>query len=332
MRCWPVAGFTAIGQWARDAGSVELGRLGLRRGPDESTLRRVFAVMDADGLDRVLGARAVTRAAVVQGRRVIAIDGKTMRGARGAARAAPHLVAALTHETGVAVGPVAVADKSNEIPAARDLLAVLDVQGAVVTMDAMHTRHEPATTVTDAGGDYVFTVKGNQKHLYARLKALPWALVAAHTSMSGAHGRRVRRTIKVICVPSWIEFTGAAQVAQLRRTTTRRGKKSVEIVDLITSADARAASPGNPRDLDPGALGDREPAALGPRRHVRRRPLPSPHRPRATRHGITPQPRDQPPAHRRTHEHRRRHPTSRSRRRPTRRPTPHSITTDVAGT
>ncbi len=236
-------GFTAIGEWARDAGPVELGRLGLRSAADESTFRRLFALLGADLLDRVLGAWTATRAALVEGRRVIAIDGKTVRGARTATRAAPHLVAALCHETGAVVGQVAVADKSNEIPAARDLLAVLDVQGAVVTMDAMHTQHETAAAITDAGGDYVFTVKGNQKHLYAQLKALPWAQVAAHTSVSRGHGRRARRTIKVIDVPTWIEFTGAAQFAQLRRTTTRRGKKSVEIVYLITSADNQAASP-----------------------------------------------------------------------------------------
>jgi predicted transposase YbfD/YdcC len=233
-------GFTAIGEWARDAGPVEPGRLGLRGAGDESTFRRLFALLDADLLDRI-GAWAATRAAVVDGRRVIAIDGKTVRGARTATRAAPHLIAALAHASGAVIGQVAVADKSNEIPAARDLLAVLDVKDAVVTMDAMHTQHETARAITTAGGDYVFTVKGNQKNLYARLKALAWAQVDPHTSVSRGHGRRARRTIKAVDVPAWIEFTGARQVAQLRRTTTRRGKKSAEVVYLVTSADAQAA-------------------------------------------------------------------------------------------
>ena len=57
------------------------------------------------------------------------------------------------------------------------------------------------------------------------------------------HGRRVTRTIKVVAVPDWIEFPGAAQVAQLRRTVTKAGKKSVEVVYLITSADHKAAPP-----------------------------------------------------------------------------------------
>ncbi len=59
--------------------------------------------------------------------------------------------------------------------------------------------------------------------------------------MSTGHGRRARRTIKAVLAPPWIEFDGAAQVAQLRRTVTRNGKKSVEVVYLITSD--RSASP-----------------------------------------------------------------------------------------
>ncbi|WP_245880420.1 transposase family protein [Streptomyces zhaozhouensis] len=82
-------GFTAVGEWAQDASVASLARLGLARGPvDESTLRRLFARLDADLLDAVLGAWAVTRAAVVAGRRVIAIDGKTVRGARSGQQSA----------------------------------------------------------------------------------------------------------------------------------------------------------------------------------------------------------------------------------------------------
>ncbi len=71
--------------------------------------------------------------------------------------------------------------------------------------------------------------------LYKRLKKLPWAAVPAFSAVSTDHGRRTRRTIKVALVPAWIEFAGAAQVAQLRRTVTRNGKKTVEVVYLITS-------------------------------------------------------------------------------------------------
>jgi predicted transposase YbfD/YdcC len=78
-------------------------------------------------------------------------------------------------------------------------------------------------------------VKGNMPTLYKRLKKLPWAAVPAISDLSTDHGRRARRTIKVALAPAWIEFDGAAQVAQLRRTVTAKGTKTVEVVYLITS-------------------------------------------------------------------------------------------------
>ena len=71
--------------------------------------------------------------------------------------------------------------------------------------------------------------------LYKQLKKLPWAAVPAVSAVITGHGRRARRTIKVVLAPAWIEFAGAAQVAQLRRTVTKKGKKTVEVVYLVTS-------------------------------------------------------------------------------------------------
>jgi predicted transposase YbfD/YdcC len=174
-----------------------------------------------------------------------AIDGKTVRGARSEAGKAPHLVAALAHGTGAVLGQVAADEKSNEIPAVRELLkAFADLAGAVLTLDAMHTQHDTARAILGRGADYVMTVKANMPTLYRQLKALPWAAVPSVSAVSTGHGRRVRRTIRAELVPAWIEFDGAAQVAQLRRTVTRKGKKTVEVVYLITSD----------RDADPATL------------------------------------------------------------------------------
>jgi predicted transposase YbfD/YdcC len=107
----------------------------------------------------------------------------------------------------------------------------------------MHTQTDTADLITRGGADYVFTVKANQPTLYAACKNLPWPKVPAHTYAEKGHGRRVRRTIKVLAAPAWVTFTGAAQVAQIRRTVTRRGTKTVEVVYIITSADHRAAPP-----------------------------------------------------------------------------------------
>jgi predicted transposase YbfD/YdcC len=154
----------------------------------------------------------------------------------------PHLVAALAHGIGAVLGQVAVDAKSNEIPAVRDLLkAFASLASAVVTIDAMHTQHDTAQVILGRGADYVMTVKGNMPARYRQLKKLPWARIPAVSSVSTDHGRRARRTIKVALAPAWIGFDSAAQVAQLRRTVTRKGKKTVEVVYRITSD--RDASP-----------------------------------------------------------------------------------------
>ena len=181
----------------------------------------------------------------VKGRLVIAIDGKAVRGARDKDGKAPHLVAALAHGIGAVLGQVAVTAKSNEIPAVRDLLnAFTDLAGAVITIDALHTQSDTAQVITGRGADYVMTVKGNMPTLHRQLKKLPWARIPAISAVSTDHGRRARRTIKAVLAPAWIEFDGAAQVAQLRRTVTKKGRKTVEVVYLITSD----------RDADPAAL------------------------------------------------------------------------------
>ena len=115
--------FAAIGQWAADAGPEALAALGAVRGAaEESTFPRAFALVSADVFDRVLGAWLHIRAVRASGRLVIAIDGKTVRGAKDKDGKAPHLVAALAHGIGAVLGQVAVDEKSNEIPAVRDLL------------------------------------------------------------------------------------------------------------------------------------------------------------------------------------------------------------------
>ena len=240
--------FAGIGEWVADQADQTLAALGAQGQdrPSESAIRRLLARLDANLLDRVIGAWMWTRTGVVAGRRVIAVDGKTVRGARSrgsAGQNAPHLVAAFDHTAGTVLGQLAVTAKSNEIPAVRTLLGCFDLTGAVVSLDAMHTQTDTAQAITDAGGDYVLTIKNNQPGLYTACKKLPWAKVRSHSAVTTGHGRRARRTIKVLTVPEWIEFPGAAQVAQIRRTVTRAGRKSVEVVYIITSADHLTAPP-----------------------------------------------------------------------------------------
>jgi predicted transposase YbfD/YdcC len=127
----------------------------------------------------------------------------------------------------------------------RDLLKTFaGLAGEVITMDALHTQGDTAQVILDRHADYAMTVKGNMPTLYRQLKKLPWTAVPAVSSVTTGHGRRAHRTIKVALAPAWIGFAGAAQVTQLRRTVTRNGKKTGEVVYLITSD----------RDAEPAVL------------------------------------------------------------------------------
>jgi predicted transposase YbfD/YdcC len=238
--------YMAVAEWAHDLTGEQLARLGLTRPevPEESTFRRILSGVDAALLDAVIGVFMWSRIATIGDRRIIALDGKTVRGARNAGSTAPHLVGALDHHTGAVVGQMATATKSNEIPTVQALLRLFDLAGTVITVDAMHTQTATAAQIVAAGADYVFTIKGNQPKLHKACKQLPWNdITKSHTQIETGHGRRVRRTIKVVAVPAWITFPGATQIAQLRRTVTRGGKKTVEVVYLITSANHHTAPP-----------------------------------------------------------------------------------------
>ena len=235
---------TGIGEWAHDVGADLLHQVQLSGAvPSEATIRRVIEALDAGVFSRLCGAWTRLRWRQVDGQPVIAIDGKTVRRATPRGGRAPHLVAAITHDTGLVIGQVAVDAKSNEIPAMRDLLGLMDIRGLVITADAMHTQRDTAEFITSRHGDYVFTVKLNQPGLRRFLAGLPWLHVPAQRSTERSHGRTVTRTIKAVEAPAQLGFPGARQVLQVRRTVTRQGKRSVEIVYLICSRSMTQAAP-----------------------------------------------------------------------------------------
>ena len=198
----------AMREHVADLEPADLGALGPGEGralPSESTIRRVLQRVNADDLDARVSSWLRTRVGAIGGRRVIAVDGKTMRGARGAGERAPHLPAAPGRAGGVVVGQRRVADKSNEIPALRDLLAPLDLDGAVAGADAMHTQTGTAEWIRSRGAHYLLTVKDmpagpgtgageaalEGRALHLRPRRLPRAQSAAHRP--GRRGPRVDR-------------------------------------------------------------------------------------------------------------------------------------------
>jgi predicted transposase YbfD/YdcC len=279
--------YVAISEWAAAQGAAVLDCLDeqpcRRQLPCEATLRRCLQTTDPAALDAAVAGWAVGQLTAQQaraaganvdrvltdpGRRVLAIDGKTLRGS--APRATPeqrttaaqgggrtHLVAGYDHASGVTLGQVACAaeaGKGGEVAAAQELVAALDDRGlltdAVLTADAGFTARELAADLRERGAHWILRIKGNQKTLHNRLKALPWSQVPeAARIRSVGHGRVETRTIRVIDLTGSTDghgefFPHARQALKIvRRRRTRRGRWSVQTVYAITSLDARSADP-----------------------------------------------------------------------------------------
>ena len=220
-----------------------------------------------------------TRSGTIEGRTVIAVDGKTMRAARTGKDPAPHLLAALDQATGTVLAQARVADKSNEIPALRELLKPLDLDGVVVSADAMHTQTDTAEWTRPAGrslrahasGQSEDPAQDTQEAARRRTSRPP---PGATSLTGGGCGAPPEAT----WAPTWVDFPGAAQVVQVRRTRTTKDRRStgnnggdsakrttVEVVypGLLPTHGTGPARTGC--RLGPRALGNREPA---PRRFV----------------------------------------------------------------
>jgi predicted transposase YbfD/YdcC len=139
--------------------------------PSKDTFRRVFARIKPYAFERCF--RSWVKAlAETLGIKHIAIDGKTARRShdRGAGKAALHLVSAWAAENHLTLGQVACAAKSNEITAIPQLLELLELAGAIVTIDAMGCQKEIAAKIRAGGGHYLLAVKDNQPNLLADIQ------------------------------------------------------------------------------------------------------------------------------------------------------------------
>lgn len=217
-------------------------------------------------------------------------------------------MAAIDHHAGVVIGQVDVPGKTNEISMFSQLCDLItDLDGVVVTADAMHCQKDHADyLVLQRGAHYVLTVKGNQPALRHQLKALPWKDVpVGHTSHSRGHGRVEQRTLKVVTVSTGILFPHAAQTIQITRRTRKLNDKKwrTEIFYAVTSLTA--AQPPMPSSRPrSAATGAWRTVCTGFATSPSTRPLPGPHRQRPSRHGHPAQPRHQPSPPGRCHQHR----------------------------
>jgi predicted transposase YbfD/YdcC len=247
--------FVAIAEWVADLPVEVAETLGVGgRCPCESTIRRVVQRLDGDRFDVAISAwiTQLCAARTPPGRRrAVAVDGKTVRGARGRDGRAPHLLAVIDHHTRVVLGQVEVdtqaEGKTSEITRFAPLLDPLDLTAVVVTADALHTQRGHVDYLASRGAHWVFMVKGNQPTLRRQLAELPWRQVEiGHRSAQSSHGRREIRTLKVVTIAAGILFPRAAQAVQLRRRTrplSGRGRWRTETVYAITDLRPHQARP-----------------------------------------------------------------------------------------
>jgi predicted transposase YbfD/YdcC len=244
--------YAGFATWATTAPGEVLAQLGIRvRRPSEKTFRSVLSRLDPADLDRRLGAYFTMLAAVdvvaEGGLLAVALDGKTLRGARCAGAVAAHLVSVFVHRARLVLGQLAVAEKSNEIPCVRKLLRLFDNVRLLVTIDAMHTQTATAKLICgQLKSHYLMIVKANQPKLLARVQALPWARVpVAITDDEHGHGRDERRTLKILTAARGIGFPYTKQVVQItrERLTVATGHRSREIVYAICSLPFEHARP-----------------------------------------------------------------------------------------
>jgi predicted transposase YbfD/YdcC len=247
--------WVAIAQWSA-AVPQALGVAG--PAPSAATFRRVLAAVDITAVEAALtvwvtGRQACARAArpagmtVAEGRTVLAVDGKTLRGSTDAEGRQTKLVCVYDHAQQLVLTQSAVVS-GDEVAAFTVALNTLpDLGGVLVTADALHCQRGHADFLAAHGGHFLFTVKGNQPLLRHALMRLPWAQAPGTRRRGRGHGRTESRSIKVIDLDRtdaqglFPHASRAIKIVRRRRLGARR--PSVEIVYAITSLDYRAAEP-----------------------------------------------------------------------------------------
>jgi predicted transposase YbfD/YdcC len=221
--------------------------------PSHDTFCRVFALLDGQAfldcfLKWVQGLELATEG------KVVAIDGKTARATldRRKGQNPLHVVSAWVTENQVFLGQEVVDEKSNEITAIPRLLEVLELTGAIVTIDAMGCQKEIADKVCDKGADYVFAVKGNQEHLEEDIiesfvavdEGRSAAHVDTHTEHDKGHGRIETRTTQTMSVPEGLRnkeaWRDVRSIARCTRTYQERGVEKSEVRYFISSLKPHA--------------------------------------------------------------------------------------------
>jgi predicted transposase YbfD/YdcC len=251
-------GPTAIAKWAALKEAFLREALDLPHGiPRKDVFRRVFVLLKPQAFQACFAnwlqsLRVQATATTGVERPVFAVDGKTARRSHehGKGLGALHCVSVWASEYGLSLGQVACAEKSNEITAIPELLRLVDLKGAIITIDAMGTQKAIAQQIIDGEADYVLALKGNQETLHqavldhiAEQSATDFAGVKAqrHVTEEKGHGRDERRSYLQVPVPEDLPgrapWSGLKSLGMVVSERLRGGKATVEVRYYISSLD-----------------------------------------------------------------------------------------------
>ena len=249
-------GPTAIADWAACKEEFLVAILDLPHGvPCKDVFRRVLMALKPDAFQACFigwlqELRAAAAASTGVEQPVLAVDGKTVRRShdRKKGLGALHSVSVWASEFGLSLGQVACAEKSNEITAIPELLRLVDVKGAIITIDAMGTQKTIAAEIVDQGADYVLALKGNQEtlhqavidHVDEQLEG-DAAVAHEHVTKEKGHGRIETRTYLQLPapedLPGFESWKGLKSIGMATSHCVRGGKETVEVRYYISSLE-----------------------------------------------------------------------------------------------
>ena len=223
--------------------------------PHHNTYRRVLAfVVEPEALDQVVSEHLKSLPGVGASR-LIGMDGKAVRGTISAKNPqGQHLLVAYLPEEGIVLGQADVDGKENEIVVAPELLGRLDLRGKIVMGDAMHAQRGLSKQIVDAGGEYIWLIKKNQRTVLEEIEYLfapdaPTVLgtmlphdFVSHQESDKGHGRIEKRRITVSAeLKGYTKWPALEQVFQVERwrTEVKTGKSETAVVYGVTSLTSK---------------------------------------------------------------------------------------------
>jgi predicted transposase YbfD/YdcC len=249
-------GPTAIAKWAALNESFLAMILDLPFGvPRKDVFRRVLSLLKPSAFQICFGKwlgslRALAAMATGIDQPVFAVDGKTSRRSHDRRKnlGALHSVSVWASDFGLSLGQVACAEKSNEITAIPEVLRLVDIKGAIITIDAMGTQKAIAEQIIDGGADYVLALKGNQETLHQAVITYvdeqsenDFADVQArrHLTEETGHGREETRSYIQMPAPEGLEgielWKGLKSIGVAISAFVRDGKETIERRYYISS-------------------------------------------------------------------------------------------------